>query len=158
MNEKLVLSKFVPKFIQSQQPESLLLLGQLVQSLVDNSQDTRMYRIETPFELNDLTTIGNVDLAIISNITEDLVKQDAIELLGIIRNAHAKRILIIQNKSISNEISWQLTDFLGMGFKTLSNDSTFHLYSYNILNYQQKRDWLNSRFWANPEYFNKFRW
>lgn len=158
MNEKLVLSKFVPLFIQSQQPDSLLVVGQHIQSLVDNSQDTRLHRIETPVEMNQLGSVGNIDLAIISDITEEMDKQAAIELLGVIRNAHAKRILLITKESDANKNGWQLTDFLGMGFKTISSDNTLHLYSYNIHNYQQKRDWLNNRYWANPEYFNKFRW
>ena len=31
-------------------------------------------------------------------------------------------------------------------------------WQFNILTYKQVPDWLNARFWANPENWNKFRW
>ncbi|MDT8372118.1 MAG: DUF6231 family protein [Gammaproteobacteria bacterium] len=38
-------------------------------------------------------------------------------------------------------------------------DTTEHqLFSYAIESYQPKHDWLNSRFWANPENYDKYRW
>ena len=30
--------------------------------------------------------------------------------------------------------------------------------SYNLKTYNIKRDWNNPKGWANPEYFNKYRW
>ncbi|WP_286903409.1 DUF6231 family protein, partial [Marinimicrobium sp.] len=32
------------------------------------------------------------------------------------------------------------------------------LYTYNISNYNHKRDWNNPRFWANPEMWGKAWW
>jgi hypothetical protein len=32
------------------------------------------------------------------------------------------------------------------------------VFSYAIENYQLKKDWLNSRFWANPQHYDKYRW
>jgi len=133
-------------------------LGQHAQSLINSSQDTRLHRLKTPLDQNDLNRIGNIELAIISDLDVNIDKQAAIELLSTIRNRHAKCILLITNKSDSINNDWQITDYLAMGFKTIASNDTFQIYSYNIHNYQQKRDWLNSLFWANPEYFNKFRW
>ena len=31
-------------------------------------------------------------------------------------------------------------------------------WQFNILTYKQVPDWLNARFWANPENWTKFRW
>ena len=29
---------------------------------------------------------------------------------------------------------------------------------FNILDYKQVPDWLNAKYWANPENWNKYRW
>ncbi|MGM7373388.1 DUF6231 family protein, partial [Acinetobacter baumannii] len=39
-----------------------------------------------------------------------------------------------------------------------SHDSDFALWQFNILTYKHVPDWFNSKFWANPENWNKFRW
>ena len=45
-----------------------------------------------------------------------------------------------------------------MGFRRalnmVSDGSEYQLYEYRLKNYKQAPDWLNSRFWANPERFN----
>ena len=32
------------------------------------------------------------------------------------------------------------------------------LWLFNILNYKQVPDWLNAKYWANPENWDKYRW
>lgn len=32
------------------------------------------------------------------------------------------------------------------------------IWQFNILSYKQVPDWLNSKYWANPENWDKFRW
>jgi hypothetical protein len=48
-------------------------------------------------------------------------------------------------------------DCFALGFRHAlqsGNDSTaYQLYEYRLKNYKQAPDWLNSRFWANPERF-----
>lgn len=34
----------------------------------------------------------------------------------------------------------------------------FNIYQFNLFDYKRLPDWLNSKFWANPEHWNKFRW
>ena len=45
-----------------------------------------------------------------------------------------------------------------MGFRqalhAVSDGAEYQLYEYRLKNYKQVPDWLNSRFWANPERFN----
>ncbi|ELA08705.1 hypothetical protein MOMA_09106 [Moraxella macacae 0408225] len=38
------------------------------------------------------------------------------------------------------------------------NQQNFNLYQFNLFDYKQLPDWLNSKFWANPENWDKFRW
>jgi hypothetical protein len=53
---------------------------------------------------------------------------------------------------------WQFADFLGLGFKLHFQDDDNQIFFYAIESYQIKKDWLNARFWANPENFDKYRW
>lgn len=48
-----------------------------------------------------------------------------------------------------------------LGFTQLiqqQDQQDFALWQFNILSYKQVPDWLNAKFWANPENWNKFRW
>lgn len=33
-----------------------------------------------------------------------------------------------------------------------------HCWQFNLYDYKQHPDWLNAKYWANPENFNKYRW
>ena len=35
---------------------------------------------------------------------------------------------------------------------------TLHLFTYDLLDYKQVPDWLNAKFWANPQNFGKYWW
>ena len=35
---------------------------------------------------------------------------------------------------------------------------TLTLYTYDLYEYKQVPDWLNAKFWANPENFGKYWW
>lgn len=120
--------------------------------------DTRSHILKMPFSIQQLADIPTIDLAIISNITETLPKAQALEWLGFVRNAHAQRVIVISEQSSSSLQGWQITDYLSLGMKHLITVDNYQLFSYAIENYQLKRDWLNSKFWANPENFDKYRW
>ncbi len=118
--------------------------------------NTKSYSLSTPYNLSQLDSLPVVDLAIISDLVETLPKQQANEWLGLLKNRHSKHIILSVNHGNTDE--WQLNDFLALGFKLALEDEKYSLYSYAIENYQFKRDWLNSRFWANPENYDKYRW
>lgn len=144
--------------IKQCQPQSLLLAGDIAINCCEEWLDTRSHLLNMPFSIQQLADLPTIDLAIISNITETLPKTQAIEWLGLMRNAHAKRIIVISDQSKSVNHPWQITDYLGLGMKHLTTIKHYQLFTYAIENYQLKRDWLNSRFWANPENFDKYRW
>ena len=118
--------------------------------------NTKSYSLSTPYNRSQLDSLPVVDLAIISDLVETLPKQQASEWLGLLKNRHSKHIILSVNHDNAEE--WRLNDFLALGFKLALEDEKYSLYSYAIENYQFKRDWLNSRFWANPENYDKYRW
>ena len=100
-----------------------------------------------------------MDLAVISDLTETLPLQAGQQWLGYLRNLHAPHIILIADPAQAQQQGWQFRDYLAMGLHHIAgtNDG-LQVFSYAIENYQPKRDWLNSRFWANPENYDKYRW
>ena len=58
--------------------------------------------------------------------------------------------------------SWQDTDFFALALsaseKFCRDEQVLSLFTYDLHDYKQVPDWLNARFWANPEMFGKYWW
>lgn len=86
---------------------------------------------------------------------QNISSQQKSQLLVRLRDLMAKRIVVVS----------QLQDeqlLRALGFTQLIDKTThgkdFALWQFNILTYKHVPDWFNSKFWANPENWNKFRW
>ncbi|UVM49288.1 DUF6231 family protein [Pseudomonas sp. B21-015] len=99
------------------------------------------------------------DLALVVDCLEHLPKRDGLNLLGGIRNLNASRIAVLADLPASG---WQETDFFSLALQASErfqrDDQVLTLFTYDLLDYKQVPDWLNSRFWANPENFGKYWW
>lgn len=57
-----------------------------------------------------------------------------------------------------------MQDLMALGFSRLSQEKwafdtiDYELWQFNLFDYKQIPTWLNSKFWANPELWDKFRW
>ncbi len=140
-------------------PQSLLLAGELAIASVQPAQDTRSRQLTTPFQQQQLDDLDQVDVAIISDLTETLSVNKGQQWLGSLRNVFAPHVILISDPNKAKQHGWQFADFLALGLHQVAvSQNGLQIYSYAIENYQPKRDWLNSRFWANPENFGKFWW
>ncbi|WP_263138895.1 DUF6231 family protein [Pseudomonas sp. RIT-PI-AD] len=99
------------------------------------------------------------DLAVVADCLEHLPKRSGLELLGGIRNLNASRIAVLADLQACG---WQETDFYGLALQASErfrrDDQVLHLFTYDLRDYKQTPDWLNARFWANPENFGKYWW
>jgi len=144
--------------LHSYQPESILIAGELAIRSYENQQDTRTQLLTTPFSVEQLSNLEPINLAIISGVIESMTKPQAIEWLAMVRNRHAQQLILIVDTLKASEQSWQLADYLSLGMSLFESHQHYQLFGYAIESYRPKRDWLNSRFWANPENFDKYRW
>ena len=149
-----ILSPLIGQF----QPKSALIVGETALACYKEQQDTRLQVLKTPFSLEQLSNITAIDLAIISEITDTLPKPQAVEWLGLMRNCYAQHIIVISETGSMAQHDWQLADYLALGMQRVAITSHHQIFSYAIENYQPKRDWLNNRFWANPENYDQYRW
>ena len=84
---------------------------------------------------------------------------DGQKWLGSLRNLFAPHVILISDPQKAQHQGWQLTDFLALGLHLVATSKDgLQVFSYAIESYQPKREWLNSRFWANPENFGKYWW
>jgi len=135
-----------------------LLAGETAVNSFRDLQDTRSHTLKTPFSLEQLNDQARIDLAIISDLIETLPKQEAIQWISMVRNRHAQHLVLITNSERANQQGWQIADYLALGLQQHGSHNDYQLFSYNIESYRPKHDWLNSRFWANPENYDKYRW
>ena len=102
------------------------------------------------------------DLAIIADQLEHLPQRTGIELLAGLRNLSASRLAVLVD--LVQAADWQENDFFALAlqrrasFTDTDDNRTLSLYTYDLADYKQVPDWLNSKYWANPEMFDKYWW
>ena len=99
------------------------------------------------------------DLALLVDCLEHLPRRAGLELLGGIRNLNASRVAVLADLAACG---WQDTDFYALALSASEtfrrDDQTLHLFTYDLHDYKQVPDWLNAKFWANPQHFGKYWW
>ncbi|MGE8685224.1 MAG: DUF6231 family protein [Acinetobacter sp.] len=109
-------------------------------------------------EFLNLPFTQRFDLGFVILDTEDMLalsEQQKTQILVKLRDLLAKRIVVVGK--LQDEQLLRALGFTQLIDKT-SHDSDFALWQFNILTYKHIPDWFNSKFWANPENWDKFRW
>ncbi|BBF78485.1 DUF6231 family protein [Acinetobacter ursingii] len=91
------------------------------------------------------------DTALMRDISEIQKSQMLVKL----RDLMAKRIVVVSQRQ--DEKLLRALGFTQLIDKT-SHEADFALWQFNILTYKHVPDWFNSKFWANPDNWDKFRW
>ena len=99
------------------------------------------------------------DLAIVVDCLEHLTRRQGLELLGGIRNLNASRLAVLADLDAT---PWERTDFYALALQKAATfqrgEQTLGLFTYDLRAYKQVPDWLNARFWANPQHFGQYWW
>ncbi|MES2821549.1 MAG: DUF6231 family protein [Pseudomonadota bacterium] len=143
-------------------PQRLLLLGASGLPAVEAFQaahpDSRLAQA-APGPLPTELAAQRFDLALLVDCLEHLPKQTGLQLLGGIRNLNASRLAVLVDLTACD---WQETDFFALALQASERfqrgGQTLSLFTYDLLDYKQVPDWLNAKFWANPENFGKYWW
>ena len=143
---------FLKDLIQTENPSNLLIIStRSLGNFVSSLEELRIEEIQIqPSISNGDEDTGYFDLMII--FPEITCNKDQ---LGIAKNKLTKSIVLLRDNKNSNQ------EFSELGFISADNDETKqskNFYTYNLKNYNAKRNWNNAEGWANPENFDKFRW
>jgi DNA-binding transcriptional LysR family regulator len=143
-------------------PKRLLLIGAqefpALQAFQDAHPETELARA-APGTLPADLAAQRFDLALVVDCLEHIPKRSGLELLGGIRNLNASRIAVLADLQACK---WQETDFFSLALQASErfarDEQVLTLFTYDLHEYKQVPDWLNARFWANPENFGKYWW
>ena len=105
---------------------------------------------EAQLKLCDTTSSDSrAQLALVKDALHALDAAQARTLLARVRDFISPRIIVMAD--VHCPLARQ--DFLGLGYETLAADEgeQIALYQFDLATYKQVPDWLNARFWANPE-------
>ena len=156
MAEQNVIASMLDDLSKEQPIQTALCIGQNL-AQYDNNQSIQWHYF-TVTEFLSLPFTQRYDLGFVlldSDEFANISDTQKAQMLVKLRDLLAKRIVVtckLQDEKLLRSLGFtQLID------KT-THDSDFALWQFNILTYKHVPDWFNSKFWANPENWNKFRW
>ena len=163
----------IDTLINECQPASILAIGERTQEYIGEyvaqkkviHQECVVTSMPVDTALSQLKPQDRYDVGIVTDTLEFLDKDLSGQLIARLRDIHTTRFLIVvrmgdgweQLKSV-----WQTVDLLSFGMKLVNryefDGKPIHIYKYDISTYKRTPEWLNSKNWANPQLWNKFRW
>ena len=90
---------------------------------------------------------------------EHLPRREAQQLVGGIRNLNSSRVAVLVDLDAAQA---QDADFYALAMQASErfqrDTQVITLFTYDLHEYKQVPDWLNAKFWANPQNFGKYWW
>ena len=156
MAEQNVITSMLDDLSKEQPISTALCIGQNLEQYGNNQ--SIQWRYFSVSEFLSLPFNRRYDLGFVLLDTAEMAEvssQDKAQLLVKLRDLMAKRIVVASR--LQDEQLMRALGFTQLIDKTV-HGSDFALWQLNILTYKHVPDWFNSKFWANPENWNKFRW
>ncbi|XXF07747.1 hypothetical protein J3Q00_17260 [Pseudomonas sp. D2-3] len=148
--------------LQRYAPPRLLLVSASEQPAVNAFQQAHPHSQiahAAPGSLDGDLAAQRFDLAVVVDCLEHLQRKEGLQLLGGIRNLNASRMAVLVDLTACG---WKDTDFFALALQVSErfarDEQVLSLFTYDLLEYKQAPDWLNAKFWANPENFGKYWW
>lgn len=156
MAEQNVITSMLDDLSQEQPIQTALCIGQNLEQYDQNQSIRWAYFNVTELLSLPFTQRYDLGFVILDNLEmsslSDVIKA---QFLVKLRDLMAKKLVVVATEQ-DNKLMRSL------GFTQLIEKSAqgndLAIWQFNILNYKHVPDWFNSKYWANPENWNKFRW
>lgn len=104
-----------------------------------------------------LSQISDYDFVLLLNLLERLPRASAEHIIASLRDLYGGCFAVVFDpQHVDN---WRSQDLLALGLYQLPlAEQAEQIFLFDIHTYKQTPDWLNSRYWAHPELFDKYRW
>ncbi|WP_018946300.1 DUF6231 family protein [Thioalkalivibrio sp. AKL17] len=116
-------------------------------------------RATTPQALLAEPPVRRESLVLVLDVLAEMDTATGQQLLGGLRDRWAEETLILHRR---RDTRWDLNAFLALGFRREPAAETatpeHAVYRTSLYDYKLTPDWLNARFWANPEMWDRARW
>lgn len=147
-------------------PCSLLAIGPHAMDAFTGYQTTNpkchLSHIATGDWLAQVDACGQFDLVFLSGVLEHLSKPQASMLLARLRDMHTKRLyaLVPLGKAwIHHASHWEQNDLIAYGMELVNiyaeHGRPMGLFKFDLYTYKATPEWLNSKYWAHPEMWDK---
>lgn len=136
------------KSIAHHSPSSVLAVGEAVAL----ASEIDVVNVDS---LDGIRSQGRYRLAYVRNCLEHCSLDEGRQILAALRDVHAE---IVYAHTHLNEEGWNHERFAELGFRQVAAygeaESLSGLFYFDIYHYKLTPDWLNARFWANPEHWD----
>lgn len=147
-----LIDQFITKF--STGADSILIIG----DEIDQAKFDQTIIYFNNDNLDQIADLGIFDFVLIKGLLEKINKEKAENLIAQMRDVHARQLLLI----INNNCELKVNNLIRLGLRKVAeidqNDQFFEAWYFALESYKKVPDWLNNRFWANPELYEKYRW
>lgn len=134
--------------------KTILAVGETAAGLL-SAKDVQIININT---LNQLADLGQFDFVLISDLLEHLTHDEGEHIIAQIRDLHAHELLVI----LTPECGWAQTDLIALGLRQIAEikiqNISRQVFYHALETYKRVPDWLNNKYWANPDLYGKYRW
>lgn len=135
---------------RTEQPESILWLGQQPASTASHLAATQQQSTQLPAEQ------PRVDLVIVHHYLEHHSPAAGEPVIAKLRDLIAPKILV---SLPTDDPVWTDQRMRALGFQTVHEPTDhYQFFGFDIHHYKQTPDWLNPKYWANPRMWDKHRW
>jgi hypothetical protein len=148
--------------VEPHRPGSLLLAGTHAVDIGTEYGRRNPDCLIHPYE--ELDVDRRYDLGLVAGALEPLAKQQAGILLARLRDLHCARLLVLLPASgtATDSGDWSRTELYAYGLALIGECTkkphNLLIFGFDIQDYKTTPDWLNSKYWAHPELFDKYRW
>jgi len=98
---------------------------------------------------------GRWDLAVLGpDVAGRLARPEAERLVAALRDLHARRLVLALPDPVP--AGWETPACVALGLTPVGEGG--RLWRFDLHDYKETPDWLNPRFWAHPELWDRFRW
>lgn len=119
--------------------------------------------LEAPAAAREVDGLIRHDCALVTDTLERLPTREGAVLVSRLRDLYARYLVLAVPLARAGEANgWTETDLLGLGLVRLKTypvrDAALGVYTFDLYDYKLTPDWLNAKYWANPELFDKYWW
>jgi len=164
----IMLDTLLDDALQTWQPSTLLHSGALLLPIVEklHSKHPQLQLVDLPVgekELLSTSLFKPSTFCVLCELLENHSKDKVLEIIARLRNGLCNPIYLLHNNAHESKANnWHPNDFFGLGFRNLGitrhQNQILNCYCYSLQKYNNRRDWNNAQYWANPENFGKHRW
>lgn len=146
--------------VEAAAPRTLLALGPDAGQPLDAYAAAHGECALTAMPTADWDGMGSFDLVFVAGVVEHLSKGEATTLLCRLRDRHARRLYVVLpmgREWASHASVWEQNDLIALGMERVGvcAEERLHLYRFDIHTYKPAPEWFNSKYWANPELWDK---